>query len=770
MQPRSIRQRQTGYPRLTAAKLSSPIITRAMRIFAVLLILCSVAYAGELRGRVADESGAVIPGAQIQLTVGSQTYNAISNGAGAFSITASAGKGMLRVSATGFAPASLDWTGSASPISITLKPAAIADTVIVTGERSATSIEQTAANVVVLNAWELSNHAALTLDDALRQVPGFTLFRRSNSLTANPTTQGASARGVGASGASRMLVLEDGVPLNDAFGGWVFWDQLPRIALDHAEVLRGGGSSLYGSSALGGIVALTQKTGNLIALETSGDSLAGHDVQGRISRQLHGWDLTASGENFGNDGSFVVASANRGLIDTPDTLAFSNGTVRAQHSLGNNGTAFVSGSLFAEQRNNGTVLQINSTHLGELRAGLDDTLDKNVFSLRIYGSGEHYHQSFSSIAADRNSEALTRWQTAPSDQVGFSAYWTRPFAATQFTAGIDGRFIHGESDETAFAAGLPTSLVSSGGRNNILGSFIEISQTIKRRLRVSGGVRLDWWSNLNGFNSTTPLSTLTTTFTPLNSHQETAWSPRLGAVYDLAAQWQLTASAYGGFRAPTLNELYRSFRLGNVLTLANEALGAEHVHGGEAGIRYLRRRVLLNASFFQQNVENPVANVTESTTATLITRQRENLGSLRARGIDSDVLFLLPHIQLRAGYEYVHSLVSSFSQEPALVGKQVPQVPSHTFTFSTSYNAPRNWTVVALLRASSRQFDDDLNQFELAPYSVLDFSISKQIGVVTWFASAGNILDTRIQTAATPILNYGSPRIISGGMRFTTKH
>jgi outer membrane receptor protein involved in Fe transport len=209
---------------------------------------------------------------------------------------------------------------------------------------------------------------------------------------------------------------------------------------------------------------------------------------------------------------------------------------------------------------------------------------------------------------------------------------------------VDGRFIHGESDETVFTANKPASLVSAGGRNNLLGTFAEFSQTLMRRLRVSAGLRFDWWANTEGFNQTTTLSTLRTDLTLLNSHRETAWSPRVGAVYDLAAQWQLTASAYSGFRAPTLNELYRSFHLGRVFTLANEQLQAEHLHGGEAGVRYLNRHVLLSAAYFQENVNDPVANVTLSTTAALITRQRENLGSVRARGVDSDALFLFPRM------------------------------------------------------------------------------------------------------------------------------
>lgn len=747
-----------------------PIFIRCTNLFTAVLLLCAAANAADLRGRVLDESGAVIANARVQLTAEGRAYNTVSDSSGKFLLAVPVSSGEIRVSAPGFAAATVRWEAPALEINLTLKPAPVAETVVVTGERNPTPMEQTAANVVVLAPAELETRAAATLDDALRQVPGFTLFRRSNGLTANPTTQGASARGVGASGASRVLVLEDGIPLNDAFGGWVFWDRTPRIALDHAEVLRGGGSALYGSSALGGVVDLnTRQTANLATIEAAGDSLSGHDVQGVISHQFRGWTLSGNGESFGNEGAFVVASRDRGVIDTPASLRFSNGTARAEHALGNLGTAFLSGSLFAEERNNGTALQINSTHLGELRSGLNATLGRNLLSFRVYGTGEHYHQSFSAIAADRNSESLTRWQTAPSDQVGFSAEWTRPISVAQITAGVDGRFIHGESDETIFVAKAPSSLSAAGGRNNLAGAFAELSSPIAHRLRASAGVRIDRWSNLDGFNRSTRLSNNSTTLAALNSHQETAFSPRVGLVYDLAAQWQLTASAYGGFRAPTLNELYRSFRLGNVLTLANEQLRAEHLHGGEAGVRYLRGRVMLGGTFFQENVDDPVGNITQSATVTLITRQRQNLGSLRARGADADAVLVLPRVQLRAGYEYVHSVVTSFSANPVLVGKIVPQAPAHVFTLSSAYTAPRGWTVVGLLRAASRQFDDDLNQFELQPYSVLGVSLSKRTGLLTWFASSANVLDSKIQTAATPVLNFASPRIISGGVRMALR-
>jgi outer membrane receptor protein involved in Fe transport len=229
---------------MRTAKTSLLIFIRSIEILVAIYLSCTVAHASELRGRVVDETGAVIAGAQVQLFSRSQTYHTTTDSAGNFLIQSLPGLGTLRISAPGFSISTVELTESALPITVTLKPAPVAEKIVVTGERAATRLDQTAANVAVLTSGELNNRAVVTLDDALRQVPGFTLFRRSNSLTANPTTQGASARGVGASGASRLLVLEDGVPLNDPFGGWVFWDRVPRLALDHAEGLRAGGSAL----------------------------------------------------------------------------------------------------------------------------------------------------------------------------------------------------------------------------------------------------------------------------------------------------------------------------------------------------------------------------------------------------------------------------------------------------------------------------------------------------------------------------------------------
>src|SRR5438105_4577475 len=148
------------------------------------------------------------------------------------------------------------------------------DSITVTATRTPTRLADTPASVVVLSRDEIAAGAAPTVDDALRQVPGFTLFRRTGSRTANPTSQGVSLRGVGGSGALRALVLDDGVPLNDPFGGWVYWGRIPRASIDRVEIVRGGASDLYGSSAMGGVIQFLRRANGAddLALEFSGGS------------------------------------------------------------------------------------------------------------------------------------------------------------------------------------------------------------------------------------------------------------------------------------------------------------------------------------------------------------------------------------------------------------------------------------------------------------------------------------------------------------------
>src|SRR5437773_3747994 len=173
------------------------------------------------------------------------------------------------------------------------------DTITVTATRTETRLSDTPASVVVLSAKDLAATPAATVDDALRQVPGFTLFRRSGSRTANPTSQGVSLRGVGGSGASRAAVFDDGIPLNDPFGGWIAWGRVPRAALDRIEAVSGGASALYGGAALSGAIALVRRepAGNSLALDSSYGSQGTPEASVSLAGREGAWGARIAAES-----------------------------------------------------------------------------------------------------------------------------------------------------------------------------------------------------------------------------------------------------------------------------------------------------------------------------------------------------------------------------------------------------------------------------------------------------------------------------------------
>ena len=334
--------------------------------------------------------------------------------------------------------------------------------------------------------------------------------------------------------------------------------------------------------------------------------------------------------------------------------------------------------------------------------------------------------------------------------------------------GVDGRFVRGFSNETAFAASRATSLVDSGGRQQSFGAFVQDSIRLHPRLLFTLGGRYDNWDNYQAHTSTTPLvASVKPSFTALPDQSDHAFSPRGALLFRAGDRLTLTASAYRSFRAPTLNELYRSFRLGNVLTLANSQLRAERLSGAEVGANFFLGSTRIHTTFFWMELSDPVTNVTLSTTPALITRERENLGRTRSRGVEADAAWHFHRFDLTAGYQFVDAVVASSPANPALIGLEIQQVAPHQLTLQGRYSISGGWTVAAQARASSRQFDDDLNQFPLDSFFQLDTYVSKRLySRMEVFAAFENLFDSRIQVAKTPTLNVGPPIFARAGVKF----
>jgi outer membrane receptor protein involved in Fe transport len=287
------------------------------------------------------------------------------------------------------------------------------------------------------------------------------------------------------------------------------------------------------------------------------------------------------------------------------------------------------------------------------------------------------------------------------------------------------------------------------------------------RLLLTAGVRYDNWNNYDAQSQTVPfVSTVQPALVRFVEQSEHAFTPRAALLFNASSRLTLTASGYSAFRPPTLNELYRTFRLGTTVTQANARLMAERLSGAEGGVNLLLARARIHAAFFWMQVKDPIANVTLSVTPSLTTNQRQNLGRTRSRGVEADMQWRFRRIDLRAGYQFVDAVVTAFPANPRLVGLQLPQIAPHQFTLQAAYTTQR-WTAAFLARAAGAQFEDDLNRLSLDPFFQLDGYVARRLhSNVEIFAGVENLTAQRVVIARTPLLNVGPPITGKVGLKF----
>ena len=736
----------------------------------LLLLFCAASVAAQgLTGNVVDTRGHAIVGADVILERVGVSERTVTAGDGRFSLASATGK--LSVSASGFEQVTIQIDPARSePMTITLEPAGVIGNVNVSVTRNETLTSQTAASIAVITINSLEVTAARTVDDTVRQVAGLQLFRRSSSRTTNPTAQGVNLRGVSGSGASRASVLFDDLSINDAFGGWTYWSRVPLIAVEQIEVFRGGASAFHGSGALSGainIAPIDLDDGEKVRLryESSLANQSTSDASGILLTSWRKWQADLTGDLFKTAGYVPVEETSRGAVDTPAASRHSNIILKLARRFGEKDRAFIRGNLFGERRDNGTSLTNNRTSFRQLAAGID--LVDVVF--RVFGERQDYDQTFSSVSADRNIENLTRVQRVPSSAYGTTGLWRREFGGHALSAAFELTKARGFSDEVGYLAGLPTSVSRSGGEARDLSLFVQDGWDVARHLTLNLSVRVDQRRNSDGVSRTQNLSNGVVTETCFPARDDLAFSPRIGAVYELNENLSVYGAYSRSFRAPSLNELYRGFRVGNIVTNANALLTPEQsdTFQGGGSAMFFNRRFITRASVYRARVTDPVVSITLAATPGLITRERRNVGSTTSRGLEVELESRpVNSVSLNASYLLVDATISDFPASPDLVGNRLPQVPRHSFTTQVLYKIRDKWRLSTQMRASSSQFEDDRNTLQLRKLFTADARVSYQFPhLVEVFASVENVFDSRYDIALTPVRSVAAPRSIRLGLR-----
>jgi outer membrane receptor protein involved in Fe transport len=700
-------------------------------------------------GVVTDSTGAPVQGAVIQTTTGAGKSETSSANDGTWTIELSGAatqRVVIRVAAPGFAAVERELTLPASAVRIELHPVGITERITVSADTATRLAVESSATTLDAATLELS--PALMLDDQLRSVPGFSLFRRTSSRVANPTTQGVTLRGMSASGASRTLVLVDGVPLNDPFGAWVYWDRVPMTALQRVDVIRGSSGDVHGNDALGGVIRLSTRTSPGVELRLEGGSLGTARASGYAARAMGRWTGGITAESATTDGYIVIAPEARGPIDTRASSKASS----AGGWLGvSNGSTdgVMRGGYFSESRGNGTPGQINATVTRWGAARAHGLFGGGAWEARGDVTAGNYRQTFSAITgAGRTGERLTSLQWVRPGGEGLAGDWVRAAGRTTMLVSLSTRSVDADLQEAAFSlTGVLGPTVLTPAKQRSTGVVVQGRLALTPDITLEGGLRAERWTADRRDDAT--------------AHQALGFfEPRAAASFRLSPNQTLRVSWLTGFRTPTMNELYRGFRVGNTMTLANPALDPEESWGPEIAYTQRHARWTGRAIFYTTKLGGAIYNRTLSSTPALITRQRDNADA-RTTGSELELeLRVWRGVNVTTSWAFNHATFT----KGELDGKRVPQVPRAQGAVGLRATAGQ-FAGSLDVRIIGAQFDDDRNDFKLNQGSLVDaragWRLSKGLEL---FGAIENLFDEELDTGRTPIRTIGQPRAGRAGL------
>lgn len=656
--------------------------------------------------------------------------------------------------------------------------------ILVTGRGLDAPPGDAAYDVVTIERERLAGSASGRLEDVLRDAAGLAQFRRSDSRSAHPTAQGITLRGLGGNASSRALLLLDGVPQTDPFGGWVAFPAYLPDRLSSARITRGGGSGFAGPGALAGTIELTSAgPGALGAL----DARAAYGSRGSIDTAAVGGArlgegfVTYAGQYARGDGFTPVVEEDRGRADRPAPYE--------QASLALRGVADLGG---------GAELQANLSGFRDRRdRGIDYTpvrSDGADASLRLVGRGRWgwsalaylqtraFASGFASIDDARSAASPTLDQyNVPSTGVGARFELAPPTGnAVTLRLGGDVRRVSGETQERySYANGAPTRRRVAGGASTTFGGFADLSAETGA-LTLSAGGRIDRWEIGSGrleerlLGSATPVTD--TRFADRSGWEATG---RIGAAVALGGV-SLRAAGYRGWRLPTLNELYRPFRVGPDATGANAALAPERLTGAELGLDWRPSDALtLRLTGYWNRLDDAIANVTIANgpgtfpgvgfvSAAGVYRRRENVDAVDARGVEADARLEHGPFALSASYAFVDSRVKASGIAAPLDGLRPAQTARHQASATAAWR--RGDAALSLTaRYAGPQFEDDQNARALAGAFTLDAVASAPLAAgLAAELRAENLTDARVEAGISGpgVVERATPRTLWLGLRY----
>lgn len=605
------------------------------------------------------------------------------------------------------------------------------------------------------------------IENRLRDEAGIVQFRRSDGRSAHPTSQGVTLRGLGGNASSRALVTLDGVPQADPFGGWVAWSAYDAINLGGIIVTRGGSSGVDGPGALAGTIGLYSEMTEGVEASAAYGSRDSLDVSASAGAQLGNGQVAIDGRYGRGDGFIPITKGQRGGVDRAAPYEQGGLGLRLRFDKGDDSRIEASLRGFSDRRDRGTDYTQSkfdgvdaSLRFVHDPSGATQWLALAYIQLRDFDSG------FASVAVGRNSVAPALFQRVPATGLG-ARIELRPAIgdANPLRVGADWRRTTGRTEEDYFFAGTtPGRHRIAGGSSDTVGAFAEwTSGDAGDGFLWTLGGRIDHWWLGEGYRLERNIGGSTITNLRFPARQGWEGSGRAGVRWKSDA-FALRAAAYRGWRLPTLNELYRPFRVGADTTSANELLNPERLWGGEVGADWERGGTKLSVTVFANHLSNAIANVTLAPNLS----QRQNLGAIDSKGVEFAAEQRVGPATLRATWAFTDAKVDASALAAPLDGRRPAQIAKNSGSLSLRSNRTGRFGGFATLRYIGKQNEDDLGLQILDDALTLDAGLSWRITEAISVEARGENLTNELVPAAISsagIVERATPRTLWIGAR-----
>jgi Fe(3+) dicitrate transport protein len=794
----------------------SAVVKQIALLFSVMLavfsgILAAQSHAGLLVGKVLDQSGGVVPHAVVDLRYGSspilRSIRADENGSFAFSQLAS---GPYRVSAkgTGFGTTvkNLEISpGEARIVDLTLTVAHISEQVVVNSGSiigNPDILPHIPGAVNVITARDLASSSVFTLNEAVRKIAGINA-RDEEGFGLRPNI---GIRGLNPTRSSKVLLLEDGLPLAYApYGDNASYYHPPVERFEDIEVLKGSGQILYGPVTVGGVINYItpappqKKSGSVALIGGTRDYLNGHIRYGGT------WGRTGLLVDYMRKQGRGARQNTRSGLNDFTLKSVTNLTSRQILTLklnyyGENSNLTYSGLTDAEYRTDPRQNPFRNDYFYGNRWGgaaghsiviNTDTILTTTFYANSF-SRDWWRQSSNSRqrpndASDPVCGGMESLNTTCGNEGRLRVYFTSGLESrlhanhslfglrSEVESGV--RFHFEIQDRKQKNGAFPTSrngtlVEDNERRNHAYSAFIQ-NRLIAGKWAIVPGFRIEKinfkrTNRLNGAKGNTDLTQLL---------------PGLGVTYSLSPHTTLFAGVHRGFAPPRTEDVISN--TGGVVELDPE-LSWNY----EVGIRTIPTEGFrLEGTFFVMDYENQIvpASLAGGVGATL-TNAGETLhqGFELAARIDTGLLFGWRHnLYARIASTYIpvskfvgqrFSNVAGFSHV-SVSGNRLPYAPEHINTVGLGYVHPLGLELFLEAAQVGGQYSDDLNTID----GSADGQRGRIPGQLTWNATASYRLETIGATLFVSIKNAmdrtqivdrsrgllpNSPRIWQSGLKF----